>query len=33
MGWLPEHKKGEVIKDYYSRIKDQYLWSVIQKQG
>jgi hypothetical protein len=25
MGWLPEHKKGEVIKDYYSRIKDQYL--------
>jgi len=25
MGWLPEHKKGEVIKDYYNRIKDQYL--------
>jgi hypothetical protein len=32
MGWLPEHEKGETIKDYYNRIKDQYLWSVIQKQ-
>jgi hypothetical protein len=25
MGWLPEHEKGETIKDYYNRIKDQYL--------
>lgn len=25
MGWLPEHKKGEVIKDYYNRIKNDYL--------